>query len=238
VKAGGPNYVAQFMAFEDAAMAASKELPETAKLKEYCLQLRARAIAHGLKEQEVTRIIAAATSFDHQHRVQFGQRHDHFRLVGQDNFRRYLPFHELRVRVDPADSAFDLFARVCAAHAAGCRITVSVPADFSSPALKLLEEITEPWAGGIEFVEETDPELAHAMRSRQTDRVRYAAPDRVPLVVLEASANSGVCAVSTPVVAEGRLELLCYVQEQSISIDYHRYGNLGRRAAEARTEPG
>jgi len=36
------------------------------------------------------------------------------------------------------------------------------------------------------------------------------------------------------VVAEGRLELLWYVREQSISRDYHRYGNLGRRATEAR----
>jgi hypothetical protein len=33
------------------------------------------------------------------------------------------------------------------------------------------------------------------------------------------------------------LELPWYVQEQSISHDYHRYGNLGRRAAEPRREP-
>ena len=37
--------------------------------------------------------------------------------------------------------------------------------------------------------------------------------------------------------AEGRLELLWYLREQSISIDYHRYGNLGMRVNEARTEP-
>jgi RHH-type proline utilization regulon transcriptional repressor/proline dehydrogenase/delta 1-pyrroline-5-carboxylate dehydrogenase len=33
---------------------------------------------------------------------------------------------------------------------------------------------------------------------------------------------------------EGRLELLWYLQEQSISFDYHRYGNLGARADEPR----
>jgi RHH-type transcriptional regulator, proline utilization regulon repressor / proline dehydrogenase / delta 1-pyrroline-5-carboxylate dehydrogenase len=34
--------------------------------------------------------------------------------------------------------------------------------------------------------------------------------------------------------AEGRLEMLWYLREQSISIDYHRYGNLGVRAGENR----
>ena len=43
--------------------------------------------------------------------------------------------------------------------------------------------------------------------------------------------------VSPPPVAEGRLELLWYVQEQSVSDDYHRYGNLGVRSNEPRTEP-
>jgi RHH-type proline utilization regulon transcriptional repressor/proline dehydrogenase/delta 1-pyrroline-5-carboxylate dehydrogenase len=42
--------------------------------------------------------------------------------------------------------------------------------------------------------------------------------------------------VSVPVSAEGRLELLWYVREQSISTDYHRYGNLGNRADEPRAE--
>jgi RHH-type transcriptional regulator, proline utilization regulon repressor / proline dehydrogenase / delta 1-pyrroline-5-carboxylate dehydrogenase len=79
--------------------------------------------------------------------------------------------------------------------------------------------------------------LAQAMREHQMDRVRYAAPDRVPLEVLHAFAQSGICAVSVPPVMEGRLELLWYVQEQSISIDYHRYGNLGRRSSETREEP-
>jgi len=42
--------------------------------------------------------------------------------------------------------------------------------------------------------------------------------------------------VSVAVSAEGRLELLWYLREQSISTDYHRYGNLGTRADEPRAE--
>jgi RHH-type proline utilization regulon transcriptional repressor/proline dehydrogenase/delta 1-pyrroline-5-carboxylate dehydrogenase len=39
------------------------------------------------------------------------------------------------------------------------------------------------------------------------------------------------------VLREGRLELLNYIREQSVSADYHRYGNLGDRLLEERTEP-
>jgi RHH-type transcriptional regulator, proline utilization regulon repressor / proline dehydrogenase / delta 1-pyrroline-5-carboxylate dehydrogenase len=42
--------------------------------------------------------------------------------------------------------------------------------------------------------------------------------------------------VSTPVSGEGRLEMLWYLREQSVSTDYHRYGNLGLRANEKRAE--
>jgi RHH-type proline utilization regulon transcriptional repressor/proline dehydrogenase/delta 1-pyrroline-5-carboxylate dehydrogenase len=132
---------------------------------------------------------------------------------------------------------FELFARVCAAHTVGSRLTVSIPPNFSPPALKVLEELTEPWAGAIEFLEESDERLAEALREHQADRVRYAAPGRVPQEVLQAAAEAGVCVVSKPVLQDGRAELLWYLQEQSLSIDYHRYGNLGNRGGEPRAEP-
>ena len=113
---------------------------------------------------------------------------------------------------------------------------VSAAPDSGSPHFQLLEELTESWAGAIEFIEETDAQLAEAIRERQTDRVRYAAPDRVSLEVLQAGNLAGGCVLSTPVSMEGRLELLWYVHEQSVSTDYHRYGNLGLRADEPRAE--
>ena len=62
-----------------------------------------------------------------------------------------------------------------------------------------------------------------------------APPERVPVAVRLASAESGVFIADSPVLAEGRIELLWYVQEQSISFDYHRYGNIGARAGEKRS---
>jgi RHH-type proline utilization regulon transcriptional repressor/proline dehydrogenase/delta 1-pyrroline-5-carboxylate dehydrogenase len=235
LKAGGPNYVAQFMEFEDAVAAKPVRAPQSAALARLCEALRKRAGELGSGgAAQADRIAAAAVSYERSFLEEFGREHDHFRLVGQDNIRRYRPFRYVRVRVHVDDSPFDLFARVCAAHVAGSRVTVSAPKDFAPPALKLLEEITESWAGAIEFVEETDQELAEVVRQGQTDRVRYAAPERVSQAVLKAAEESGICVAGRPVLTEGRVELLWYLQEQSVSLDYHRYGNLGTRAGEKR----
>ena len=55
--------------------------------------------------------------------------------------------------------------------------------------------------------------------------------------VFRASAESYVYVADAPVLLYGRVELLWYFQEQSLSHVYHRYGNLGARATEARAEP-
>ena len=163
--------------------------------------------------------------------------HDHQRLVGQDNYRRYLPCGKLRVRVTKDDDAFELFARVCAAKTVGCHITVSTPKGLRSgslgAALALLDDSTETWGAGIEFVEESDEELAATFAAKQTDRVRYAG-ERAPRSVLSSVQESGVFVARAPVLVEGRIELLWYIKEQSISHDYHRYGNLGDRGDEVR----
>ncbi|MFY8222071.1 MAG: hypothetical protein ACOVJ6_09210 [Pirellulales bacterium] len=47
-----------------------------------------------------------------------------------------------------------------------------------------------------------------------------------------------IAATDVPVVAAGRIELLRHLREQSISHNYYRYGNLGRRASEPRGRSG
>ena len=98
-----------------------------------------------------------------------------------------------------------------------------------------LDELTASWAGGIEFIEESDETLAEVIRAGQTDRIRYAG-DRAPEAVLRAVGESGVFIARAPVLTEGRIELLWYLREQSISYDYHRYGNLQGRSSERRAE--
>ena len=120
--------------------------------------------------------------------------------------------------------------------AAGCRVTVSRPSHIHEPLEEILEQLTHDWAGDIEFIEETDERLCKAILTGQVARLRYAKPDRVPESVRRAALEAHIHIADTPVSSHGRIELLWYVEEQSISFDYHRYGNLGVRASEPRGE--
>jgi RHH-type proline utilization regulon transcriptional repressor/proline dehydrogenase/delta 1-pyrroline-5-carboxylate dehydrogenase len=183
------------------------------------------------------RLLRAIGSYDHAWETEFSREHDHFGLLGQDNIRRYLPFREIRVRVCPGDTLFDILARVCAARATGARVILSAAAGELISELQSAEQLTEAWGASIEFIEETDNELAALVRTmpaHTTERIRFAAPDRVSLILREAAAESGAYLADEPVVTEGRVELLWYLREQSVSYDYHRYGNLGARSSERR----
>lgn len=236
MKAGGPNYVTQFLAFTNRVTVPELEPIANPRLRD--LYQRLAAVEIDAPPQDVALLLAALGSYDRCARVEFRREHDHFRLLGQDNLRRYLPFREVRLRVHPADSVFELFARVCAAQAAGCRVLVSSPPGADLPAVRMLDDLTDSWAGRIEFLEETDAQLEAALRLGAVERIRICAPDRIARTMREAASAANVHIADTPVLAEGRIELLWYLREQSVSLDYHRYGNLGARSEERREEPG
>jgi RHH-type transcriptional regulator, proline utilization regulon repressor / proline dehydrogenase / delta 1-pyrroline-5-carboxylate dehydrogenase len=238
MKAGGPNYVAQFLKFEETDL--PKPLSPAADPQLSALRQALSAAPTPEIKAYASRLLLALDSYDYWWRAEFSRAHDHLRLLGQDNFRRYLPFNRVRVRVSPQDTAFDLVARVCAARVTGARVIVSATPGCGSDALKWLDEHTDSWAAAIEFVEETEEQLAECLLAETAqflERIRYAAPDRVPEAIRKVAASTGVYLADEPVLAEGRVELLWYLREQSVCCDYHRYGNLGARAEESRREP-
>ncbi|MDZ4289529.1 MAG: aldehyde dehydrogenase family protein, partial [Prosthecobacter sp.] len=227
LKAGGPNYVTQLMDFQEQLPDTPATPPPHSKLGRFLASLQGWDT---LNLTENTRLIAAFSSYEHWWDEEFGREHDSFKLRGQDNLRRYLPISEMRICLHPDDSPFEVFARVAAARMAGCHLTVSVPEGFESRALKRLRTATADLDEDIAFIEEGDDELGRALLAHKADRVRYASADRVPIAVRRAAIESNVFIADVPVLMEGRLELLWYVREQSVSFDYHRYGNLGARS--------
>ncbi|MGI9456327.1 MAG: proline dehydrogenase family protein [Aeoliella sp.] len=231
IKAGGPNYVAQLMDIDGGD---ERELrkPKNPLLADYADNLTT--------SNQPSPIRDAVASYDAWAQTEFSHTHDHFRLLGEDNLRRYLPVELIRVRIHEDDTEFDVTARVAAAQAAGARVVVSAPPSLPVSIAELilvLDLQTESWAGAIEFVEETDEELDALITQGQAGRLRYAAPNRVPESIRIASANALAYIADAPVSPHGRVELLWYVREQSITHRYHRYGNLGFRAGEERNEP-
>lgn len=240
IKAGGPNYVAPLMRCDETADTPDPvnrsrdtiDLGDTG-LDDFCESLQAGA-GRLASEEKLRQIIDAVQSYEYWMAEEFDHVHDHFRLVGEDNFRRYLPIGEIHVRTHPDDSLFELCGRVVAARTAGCRTVVSSQPDAESPLVDLLEQITQDWAGAIEFVEQSDADLAQLLREGHVLRLRYARAERVSPLMRTAAAVDGQFIADAPVNSHGRLELLWYFQEQSLSHVYHRYGNLGLRSTEER----
>jgi RHH-type proline utilization regulon transcriptional repressor/proline dehydrogenase/delta 1-pyrroline-5-carboxylate dehydrogenase len=120
-------------------------------------------------------------------------------------------------------------------------MVISSPSQDEIPTVRLLDDLTDSWAGSIEFVQETDEQLRNTVHCDHHphggDRVRFASHESVPDSLRISAAAQGIYLADEPVLAEGRIELLWYLREQSISWDYHRYGNPGSRADEARRQP-
>ncbi len=186
IKAGGPNYVVPLMRLESRAEGEGRAENQTLKAGEGD-DPAIEAIASALddlkrrlgRSGDTLRVREAINSYARWTKEEFLAVNDSSRLLGEDNFRRYLPVEPLRIRVHRDDSLFEIFARAAAARAVGCRATVSVPPSLggeAAAAVGLLDQFTDSWAGAIEFVEEDDKRLAELLVSGRVARIRYAAP--------------------------------------------------------------
>lgn len=226
LKAGGPNYVCQFMQFQE-TLPTLVPSPEPEGHMAAFLQTIKELDTLSLGEN--SRLAAALSSYEQAWESEFSRRHDHFKLIGQDNLRLYQPVPRLCIRLHGDDTPFDIYARAAAACITESTITISFPPGFESQAISPLRDAADEWPTPVIFMEESDAELAAAITEGKADRIRYAGPGRVPLNVRQAAIEAQVYIAEEPVMIEGRLELLRYLQEQSLSFDYHRYGNLGTR---------
>jgi RHH-type proline utilization regulon transcriptional repressor/proline dehydrogenase/delta 1-pyrroline-5-carboxylate dehydrogenase len=240
-KAGGPNYVTMLMDLSNRPIyeaPVSDTKPQLQVLQS--LWERLDSSSRKILElpnsgvDDVSKLRIALPLYDQFAREEILVEHDHFKLIGQDNIRRYLPVIPLRIRIDERDTAFEIIARCAAAVATGSRATVSYDPKIDGRIIDTLEQLTLPWAGRIEFIDESDSELIAAMQEGRAPRIRYATADRVPETIRRTANEQFVYIADAPVLASGQ-ELLWYVIEQSISFDYHRYGNLGPRGDEPRS---
>ena len=148
------------------------------------------------------------------------------KIVGQDNFFHYVPRKKIALRIEGKSLPLDIL-RVCAAA-----LTVGAPLEvsFSRPSACPLN--WNELSPTLRIIEESPDAFLSRVQNGQMGRIRLVEPAGPAL--LEAAAVASAHVIDAPVLANGRLELLHYLQEVSISIDYHRYGNLGIREGELR----
>ena len=231
IKAGGPNYVSQFMHFEETALPPVGAIQQDTEMLRLAAGWRIKLAGSRFPgmETDVEKTIRAIQSYTYWAEQECRIEKDYFHLRGQDNIIRYLPVGKVVVRIHADDTLFETLARIAAVRISGCALFVSIPLGLDNQITAFLDTREgRAILAETPVVRQTDRELIRKIPTIQ--RIRYTHPDRVPAAVLEAAAEKGFYISRTPVMMEGRIELLQYFQEQSLCDNYHRYGNLGERA--------
>ncbi len=209
-KAGGPNYVLQLCRIENAREPTPDAAPAAAPA-----QLLGHIRRH-LTAADQTQLSRAACLYGRAHAEHFARAHDPSALPGERNLFRYLPCGALMIRMAADAKLSDALSACVAGLTAGAKLTFSIHPQLAA---------VRPWLSALPFVgcvvEEAE---AAAARIAQCERVRQVGTAEP--AILAAAEQAGVHVAREPVLLAGRIELLHYVREQSLSVVTHRYGSL------------
>lgn len=216
-KAGGFNYISQFMKlhFEEE----SSENLYADKLRP--LLEEENDIAYSLEKT-----LKLTNDFTHWLQTHFNKEHDYSNIRGESNVIRYIGVKSVLFRFDEDDILYEMLASIAAAKMVGAKVYVSIPKNPKSEGLLyLIEKKSFLLENDDTFALEDEIALEKAMLSVQ--RIRFLQPPKIAMC--EAVAEYALYIATEPFMEHGRIELMHYFIEQSISDSYHRYGNLGLR---------
>ena len=209
-KAGGPNYVLQLANWRET------ELPKIGRpgnnqelLATFCQTLPGSA----------KRLNAASESYAKWWHDEFSVEHDPSSVLGEANLFRYCARGKILV------SAHDMNPE-CVALVLLAGQTCGVELELSDwPGREQSGALAE--AAGVAWREETPVELCDrvGLQCSEFERIRVLCPSDE---LRQISHEFGLEVVDWPVLANGRLELLHYLREQTVSVTLHRYGNIIR----------
>ena len=227
-KAGGPNYVAQFGTWRDASLPLHGARPGP-EVRQVLARFEAWAARSVPGEPDADPAADAASAAWLSAAVQsdawwwareFSQRHDPSGLVAERNEFRYRPLGRVVIRVAAELSPARLARLVTAA--ALCRVVVHVSVDPACSGARSTAELAS--ALGVAAVLEREDTLAARLASLGAERVR--AIGTVGPALLAAASGQACHVERSEPLACGRVELVRWLREQSISRTMHRYGNL------------
>lgn len=214
-KAGGPNYVSLFCDWIE------KSLPE---LRVSVSSTISNTLKNWLAflefdEREQAELTAAAESYAYWWQKEFSVEHDPSQIHGETNVFRYRarPYHLIRIQ-DDTDSGLNLnlVKAAIAVETAGSKLVVSVDTSLEKSGDK------KRFGLGAQFQTE-DEFLAKLGGFRGSSLRIFGAYDKDSFAP---SKIGNIPIFESNALANGRIELLKYLREQSVTETVHRYGNI------------
>jgi RHH-type proline utilization regulon transcriptional repressor/proline dehydrogenase/delta 1-pyrroline-5-carboxylate dehydrogenase len=221
-KAGGPNYIREFMHAKQVGLPQEK-----APVNEWVNNLTISLNKIELTAEQLGIWGSSIYSYAYWW-ARLRQDRDPNMIVGQDNFFRYVPRKGIVLRIGKDTSALDALRSAAAALTVGAEFEISWSSNASKQKnLYWLEQMPL-----FKVIQENEETFLQRVAQGKIQRIRMAEHPSDELKA--AAAKSCTYIIDAPVLANGRLELLHYLREIAICIDYHRYGNLGQREDELR----
>lgn len=198
-KAGGPNYVAQFVRWSDTAEPSLRRRPS-------------REVEAFLEVLGDDSLRSAAESDAYWFDREFGRSHDPSGLRCESNEFQYVPIKRVLLR---ASSERALARMALAAMAAGCAIELSIDPSTDVPK----------WASRFAVWRESESRLADRLRSSPCD---YGAIrcDQMGPVLRHVTLESATRVVKRAPVMNGRVEMVACFYEKAVSETLHRHGSV------------
>jgi delta-1-pyrroline-5-carboxylate dehydrogenase PutA-like protein len=226
-KTGHYNYVSLFMDVKETRRPQTTE-KRTSRLTKLADRWDTDSRYAGYSEQ-ISNLQAALQSYLKNYEVEFLKERDYFKLRGEDNIFKYLKVQQVALRICEGDTLFDSMARIFAAKVCGVAIRVSLEETMTNPISQFLFRYSSKiLKEGDVIKRESEADFSKCFS--QVDRIMYAKPENISSYIFERAAEELTFIVRTAPLMEGRLELLNFFEEQSISHSFHRYGNLGGRS--------
>ncbi len=221
-KAGGPNYLMTLGQWEAVEQPAARDI-QVRGLSDQVSSVIKKAQS-GMEFDEFDRVRRAAESDQRAWETEFGISRDVSDLGVERNVFRYRPV-PVTVRLSEGEPMGHLVRMVAGAARVGSTIHIS----SAIPLPSLLTDAFESGNAAVSVAEvhvESDARWNEraAKGELNTNRVRLIGGSAVDLAEA-VKGNPDVAVWSGPVTTSGRVELLIFVQEQSLSITAHRFGN-------------
>jgi len=225
-KAGGFNYVSQFMNIK-----CEKIDTYTENSNEYLNKLRTSLSNSDEFKHHIDNAFRYSYDFSYWFDKEFSRNHDYANTRGQSNIIRYLPVRSVLLRVEENDKLDEVLASIMAIKIIGSKLHISIPKNSIKTELVYLETMHSLFLDKEDdFTKDDESELLSAMFNVQ--RVRYLKEENITKNIYEKAADKALYIARDSFVGHGRIEMMHYFVEQSISDSYHRYGNLGARGIE------
>ncbi len=197
IKVGGYNYITQFLKYEN------KNIKNYDSEEVEIKMIDSMSISK-CDKNEIDKFMLYAKNYKHWYKTYFNIETDHKIIPDMINILKFVKTETMAVRLVANNSISDMLCMMYAAFYCSKKLIIS--ADIS---------VKEKLNDSNIIYEDVD---SFIKKINTFNRIRYADKNSVEKGVFEEAGKTGIYVANAPILGFGRLELLHYLQEQTIVI--------------------